>query len=380
MKLTNFTDINQRNLGLICLGIIIVILIAGLWPRNFRLDNQAALMPDGKGLRFFGRGIVYSKTLSVNREAGPEPGSLSIEIAVQGDKEWRYSLPIILAFDDGQICERLIIGQWQSSIIVRSRQWSSCQEEPSKEIEAEEVLLPGKSRFIGISSSREGTAVYVDGQLKVQRKNLSILNPDEIITGRLVLGNSAAGKYAWTGTVNGLSLYDKELSPEESLRHYEAWRDSSEFSPGNEPALFARYLFNEQNGPVVKDHSGLGNDLLIPTRFTPLKRLLLTPPWEDFKADLKNLIDIAINVVGFMPFGFFISWYLSERGLKRRNVLFYVILLGLGTSLFIECMQAYLPARTSQLSDVITNTSGTAIGIFLWSRFIHRLLHSNHGG
>ena len=380
MKFRATTNITRRHLGTICLCIIVAILFAGLWPRAFHFKNHAALMPDGKGLRFSGRGILYSRPLSVNRKAEFEPGSFSIEMAVQTDREWRRYLPVIVALDNGTQCERLIVGQWRASLIIRSRRGNSCRYDRSQEIGVRDLLLPGKTRFIGISSGPGGTAVYADGQLKVRRKDLSLLNPDETFSGSLVLGTSVDGKHSWTGTVSALSLYDRRLSPEESLRHYEDWRDSDKASPENESLPIASYLFNEQAGRIVKDHSGQGNDLLIPERFTLLRRSLLIPPWTDFHPSLSYARDAAINLVGFIPFGFFLSWYLSERGMKRRNVLPAIMVLGAGTSLFIEFVQSYLPARTSQLSDLITNTAGTAIGIFLWSRFIHKLLQSEDNG
>ena len=55
------------------------------------------------------------------------------------------------------------------------------------------------------------------------------------------------------------------------------------------------------------------------------------------------------------------------------SVVIIVLLLGVGTSLFIEIVQAYLPERSSQLIDVITNTGGTALGVFLWHRYLLHL-------
>ncbi len=380
MKLNALFRINRRQLGIICLCIIAVILFSGLWPHTLDLRNQAALLPDGKGLLLSGRGILYSPPLLLNGETAAEPGALSIEISLQPDREWRRSLPVILALDDGMQCARMTVGQWQSSLIIRSRRGTSCQYDRSREIGVRDVLLPGTSRFISISSGHDGTAVYADGQLKAWIKHISLLGTDEPLAGRLVLGNSAKGKHAWTGTISALSLYNRSLSPEESLHHYEAWRDFGNASSDNASLPIASYLFNEQAGQIVKDHSEQGNDLLIPERFAPLRRYLLTPPWIDFQPESKYFRDIAINVAGFIPFGFFVSWYFSAVGAKPKTILFAVIVLGAGTSLFIEIVQSYLPARTSQLSDLIANTSGTAVGLFLWSNVIRPLTPSEDKG
>lgn len=39
--------------------------------------------------------------------------------------------------------------------------------------------------------------------------------------------------------------------------------------------------------------------------------------------------------------------------------------------LTLMTVQAYLPERSSQLIDVITNSSGTAVGVYLWYRYIN---------
>ncbi len=156
--------------GVICLFIITIILIVGLWPLNFNAGNDVAFLSDGEGIHFSKKGIIYTKDMLVKRHAQSEPGSLSIEMAIQADKEWNNSVPVILAIDDGQSCERFIIGQWKSSLIIRSIRTAACQYDRLREIGIQDALLKGTSRFISITSGARGTAVYVDGKLKAWRK------------------------------------------------------------------------------------------------------------------------------------------------------------------------------------------------------------------
>ena len=377
LKNRQWLEINRNHLGIICLSIIAVILFAGLWPRDFQSGNDVALIPDGNGIRFSNRGILYTKPLPANRRAQSVQGALTIVMAVQSDEEAKRDIPVILAFADGLPCERLYMGQWKSNLIIRSRRTDSCRYDRSREIGVQDVLLKGTLRFIAISSSVRGTSVYVDGKLRSWRKGLSLLGPDEMLSGRLVLGNSADGKHPWTGTVSTLAAYDYSLSSEEVRQHYEAWRDSKTLSTRANSLPIMYYRFDERAGSIAKDHSGLGNDLIIPDRFTPLQRRMLVQPWNDFRANRSYALDIAINILGFVPFGFYISWYLRERGISRLRVIIIVMALGTGTTLFIELLQAYLPARSSQLTDVLTNTCGTAVGIYLWSRYVHSLHRSS---
>ena len=78
-----------------------------------------------------------------------------------------------------------------------------------------------------------------------------------------------------------------------------------------------------------------------------------------------DFLQVAMNVVFFMPLGFFIAYRL------RRSV-FVALASSLGISLLIETTQgtgiwglAPCPYRLSDIDDVITNTSGGVIGWFI---------------
>ncbi len=43
-----------------------------------------------------------------------------------------------------------------------------------------------------------------------------------------------------------------------------------------------------------------------------------------------------------------------------------VVVVGSGSSLLVEILQVYLPTRDSSLVDVISNTTGTALGVLLF--------------
>jgi glycopeptide antibiotics resistance protein len=78
-------------------------------------------------------------------------------------------------------------------------------------------------------------------------------------------------------------------------------------------------------------------------------------------------MDVAINVAGFIPFGFFCAGFLVKICRFKISANYMITaLLGFGLSLAIELMQVYLPTRDSSLTDVICNVLGTIMGLILY--------------
>ncbi len=69
--------------------------------------------------------------------------------------------------------------------------------------------------------------------------------------------------------------------------------------------------------------------------------------------------DAVRNLFLFLPFG----WLLAACAYR----LFTIVGLGLVLSISIECLQAALPGRFTSLTDVVTNTLGTALGAQLFT-------------
>jgi hypothetical protein len=184
-------------------------------------------------------------------------------------------------------------------------------------------------------------------------------------SGRLILANALTASDSWSGKITGLAVYRDPLSPEEISLHYADWTENR--APSGEPGVhpLALYRFDERAGSVVHNEVSSATDLVIPARFFVLHPEFLSLPWLHYHRTWAYWEDVAVNVAGFVPFGFLLSAYFSEpRAIRHPAAL--VILLGFFTSLVIEVLQAYLPTRDSGVNDLITNTLGTACGVALF--------------
>lgn len=371
-------NLSPKALGSLCLAAIIGILLAGLWPFNFWPANEVSWLKDRNGVHFYGRGIIFS----------PEPtskisppifrgGPVTIELWLRSDIEPDSYVPRILSFYDGRETEGLLIGQWKSSLILRVKE-NRRGKRPYREISVENTLPKGQSRFVTVASDEKGTRIYVDGRVKKKFSHFSFMIEGSTDSPRLILGNSPLGGDSWEGYFYGLAIYPRSLTGEEIFQNYQDWTDGkapftlkSPAQPMHTSSTSYYFPFHERTGNQIHDQNNR-HALLMPSRFIPPQKDFLIPPWKDFSFSFSYLSDVIVNILGFIPLGFLIFGYLCARGdtaLGRSMIL--VIFLGSFLSLAIEIIQVYLPGRSSQLMDLLTNILGTtlgAIGFYLYSR------------
>ena len=216
--------------------------------------------------------------------------------------------------------------------------------------------------LVTISAGQSGTTIYADGALVKKAPNFKFSSQELI--GQLVIGNAPATTDEWSGQVSGLALYDRELTADEVSQHYESWTEGTRAGLAGSDGAVALYLFNEGEGNVVHNRVDPATDLLIPERFFVLHEEFLERPWNEYRPDWNYWKDVGINITGFIPLGFFFCAYFFSVRTTKRAVLF-TIAFGFAVSLTIEVSQAFLPTRDSGMTDLITNTLGTALGAIL---------------
>jgi VanZ family protein len=362
---------NRKNgfSGSICLAICAGILLVGLWPFDFRPQNKVEWLPDRNGIRFYGQGMAYNpEPLNITERNSLRKRSISIELWLRPQIEPGRSVPSILSFYDDRQSETCFIGQWKSSLILRRSAPSQTSLGNRREVGLLNALPAGHLIFTTITMGEKGTSIYLDGRLAGVYPYYSFISGNRNIPGQFVLGNSSTGNSFWSGDVMGLAIYDLELTPERVLDHVQRWVQGRVSTLSLEEGLVALYPFTERSGMWAYNLFNR-NHLRIPSEFKVLRKTILALPKKESWLSVSSLKDATINIMGFIPFGYFLFAYVRRTKARARYAPYlYVLMLGGLVSLNVELIQVYLPTRTSSLSDLLFNILGTALGAVLSSR------------
>ncbi len=363
---------SQKLLRWLTASIVIGFYIVGFWPFNFRQGNRVRWSSGSPGLHFERFALAYGLNPLVLKPsvagAAGRTGVMSVEMWLEADSETDRDVPRILSLYDGNLPENLIVAQWKSSVLIRAAIQDPGGSRRYREVGVQAGLRKGEMRLIAITADDTGTAFYTGAGL-VRRFPKWTISPD-IVRGRLILGNSATGAGGtWKGTLRGLAFFSRAVSAAEIADHYQAWSASYAQRLVGTSGLAALYLFDEGSGSWIEDRTGRQAALFIPPRFFILHKQILSAARHDFLPNRSNMDDVVINVLGFIPFGFFFFLW-RDRARARRAFLnaALTVLTGAAISLSIEVVQVALPSRDSSLRDAVCNILGTLTGMLpaLW--------------
>lgn len=355
-------DIRTKLLLAICACVLLGILVAGLWPFHTP-RNSVSWLGKGNGLLFGKHGSIVSASPFKVR-AAHEENSCSLQIWLEPSRIDSGVGGMILAFysPERQVAP-FALRQWRRGLVlVREGQGISGKR---TEIYLGDVLSGQKPVLVTITSGEAAMATYADGRLIKRVANFAISNQD--LTGQFVIGNSPTTAYSWSGQLKGLAIYNRELSADEVSQSSVDWTKSGDRDSAKREDAVARYLFDEGHGNVVRNQVDSSTNLLVPERFFVLHPQFLERPWDEYRPGWRYWKNIAINVVGFIPLGFFFHAYLAQ--VRKCEYPALTIAIGFAVSLTIEVLQAFLPTRDSGMTDLVTNTFGTAVGVMA---FRHR--------
>jgi hypothetical protein len=341
----------------ICAFVLFGILVAGLWPFHAP-RNEVSWLSHGNGL-FFGK---YGSIVSASSFKPDQPradGSCSLEIWLEPKRV--HASGTIFAFyrPENQITP-LALRQSLGDLVVQRTISDQLRRREKAKIYVDDVFRQQKPVLVTMSSSQAGTTVYADGAFVKKFSNFRLSSKN--LTGQLIVGNSPVTTDNWAGQLRGLAIYDRDLTADEVSGHFTNWTSNVYPELGGSEGAVALYFFDEGGGNVVHNHVDSATDLIIPERFFVLHEQFLERPWDEFRQDWNYWKDVGINVTGFIPLGYFFYAYFSLAR-RAQHPVAITIAFGFAVSLTIEVLQAFLPTRDSGMTDLITNTFGTAVGV-----------------
>ena len=348
-----------------CMLVLGIIAVAGLWPFHAP-RNRVTWLENENGLRFGYRGTAISS--GAFRASHPDnQDSCSLEIWLLPERVTGESS--ILAMDGSvDVRKPFLLRQYTTSLAIQRYSVDEQGIGRHRGFKIDNVFHEGKSIFVTITSSKHKTSVYLNGALAATSSGVGMIS--SALTGRLVIANSTVDD-SWAGQIMGLALYQKELTSDEVTKYFESWTSSRRPVLVGDELPQAVYLFDEHSGNAVHNQIDSATDLIIPRNYYVLHPAFLNPTWVQYSRRLNFWMswsvwqDLGMNIAGFMPVGFvFMAYFSSVR--QDGHAASLVILLGFLLSLSIETLQWFLPTRDSGMTDLLTNTTGTALGVALY--------------
>src|ERR1700722_15475479 len=344
-----------------CVATLIIILTAGLWPFHSP-KNDVAWLPDEDGIRIGKYGCVLGSGPYRDHNS-KEDSSGSLELWIKPDRATKGGRTILAFEGPGDDATAFSLQQNETTLIIQRKNLDENGVFHTAEFAIREALADDSRIGITITLGSQDTSVYRNGVLAVTSRLIG--QPTPPFAGRAVLGNFLTVGSAWSGEFYGLVIYGHKLTREEVAYLFQAGTISRRPRTTHAQRPLALYLFTEHTGAIVHDSLGSHTNLIIPERFLVLHPEFLSAPWHHFRSTPGYWEDVAINILGFIPFGLsFLAYFSSVR--LTKNAALLVLLLGFLTSLTIEVLQAWLPTRNSGINDLITNTFGTGLGVLLY--------------
>lgn len=348
------------------ISVLLITLFFGLKPKGYRFFNKVNWLENRNGIVFKNAGMVYSEK---KLEKAGISDELSIVAVLHPYRACKKLSKIITIIDDNGK-DILSVEQWINEIMVTLFDSS---EKKITTLGITNSLLTGKNSPVIISVNRTSLSISTDSterNCNYQHFRQSVFFKEGI----LIAGLSAEGRNPWQGEISSLALFNHKLTDElrNELLSREIPANFNKILENNKPSAF--FTFKAEKSITISDQSGNRWSLKKPLFIKIFRRnfLKIIP---EFYPLISFISDTLINFFGFIPLGIICNIMLLQCIGKYKRPLLLTVILCLSVSLGIELIQAYIPARTSQLPDVFLNSAGALAGAALVrTRFFSRSL------
>jgi len=351
-----------------------VLLFVLLFPFDFHLlaTNHAEWNNLQTGINFPERGQILSEKPAKQLAEKIIMGTgLSIEIWVETLNSHQDGPARIISFSSNTASRNFTLGQSFDQLIFRLRTTETSNNGTNPHLVLDHVFMKKELLHIVVTYNKIEQQVFINGELKGKFDHVKGNFNNWDVTQQLVIGNEVTGNRPWMGKIYFTAIYNSALNRNSVFNNYLLGPDPREVNKvalgvGTKPV--AVYLFDENGGNVVLD-SAAGDDplnLSIPVYIKKKPKLLLTFP-DNSLLSSRNIDHFIMNVMIFIPFGFF----LFAAFIKRFRATVWTSLIAISLSalfiLTVESLQFLSLTRDSSLFDVFANLVGAINGVALYS-------------
>jgi len=365
---------------------LLISIIFLLWPFDFALlqkRNNVRWLGTVNGIEFPQEGQVLSVSSTeglCNRLLAGK--GFTLEVWAATDNPNQTGPARIVSYSLNPAERNFTLGQSKKKLIMRLRTTATNLNGTNPHVEVDNVFSISEPQHIVVAYDFSEQRIFVNGEIRLRQRVPAGRFTNWDPSYYLVLGNEATSDRPWIGKIFYLAIYDRALSKQEIHKSYLAGRTRerllSEEPLGVSGGLVMRYLFDEKKGHIVSDDSDLDGplDLFIPNKIQNHEKISL---FMDFKGSLKGgtlLGDLVLNILIFMPLGFLSHTVLRNRYGSSFKTFAFVVVAGTLFSFGIESLQHISVTRHTSVIDIITNMSGTVVGVCV-DRCYEAYLNSN---
>lgn len=353
---------SDRQLFILALVITAILLGVGLRPFNYRPRNNVSWNVALSSLDFTGPAAVYALGKFPPDLMDTDRG-LTLEIGIKPARSYNRNLPQILTLSDEDGWELLMIGQWKDNLIIRNIEESRHGKLTLKEAGFGQVLITDRRSLITLVFTEKEVRLFIDGE-PMGKSALPLPKVRHRAQYLLSLGSAPTAKATWHGQIYGAGLISRDLDDEEIGERAAAWKRSGIFPAVKDPHHVFLFSFDTGVRSYADNTAGKDWDLVIPGTLKPPRRDFLVLPWKEFDPTRSYMLDMVVNLLGFIPFGGIICLLLLDtpHSESKWDVLAGTVIIGSLLSLFIEVNQGFLFSRASSLVDLFMNTLGAGLG------------------
>ncbi|MGH9521047.1 MAG: LamG-like jellyroll fold domain-containing protein [Terriglobales bacterium] len=142
--------------------VVVIILLAGLWPFQFRPPNQVNQDREN-GLVFGKRGIAYARDLNWR---STQPAGFTMETWLKSAGPVTSHLANVVCLTRTSSCSEFLLSQWRSEPLLVARFSDANGTSRQRKMGVADALPAGRWAYVVITSGTDGMQMYVNGQLR----------------------------------------------------------------------------------------------------------------------------------------------------------------------------------------------------------------------